>query len=68
MYTEMSLTIEKIARFCDFIIQKFLFIGMLLPIFLLSMANYFIYNQGAESFHLPFPVMYVFEIIFIATL
>lgn len=63
-YIELSATIENISNFCSFVITKFLWVGVMVPLLLLSIVNYYVYD-GDESFYLPFPVLYVFRLVFL---
>lgn len=59
-YIQLNTTIEQIASVADIIMVKLLLIGVTGPVLLLSYVSYYIYDQGDESFYLPFPVWCVF--------
>lgn len=59
-YIELSETIETISSILNFLITKFVYV----PLLLLSLGNYYFSVQGDASFYLPFPVLYVFWVVF----
>lgn len=62
MYTTLNGYIEKLPKI-SFILAINLTVGSILPIVLVTLVNYFIYNLHEESFILPAFVMYGTKLI-----
>ena len=58
IYDELSEKIERMSQmFIDLV--KLTIPGLLIPAIFITLANYFVYDSGDDSFFLPFRAMYV---------
>lgn len=62
-YCELNGKIEKISKILHFCVVFLTEIATVVPFVIVTIVNYTIYDQGDESFYLPFPVVYVWYII-----
>lgn len=58
-YCNLINKIELLSEIYHFMVVKLTMPGVVLPAFLLTMINYFIYDLGNDSYFLPFPIVYV---------
>lgn len=57
IYEEFNANIERASKIFHFILTRLVPMGTILPLSLLSMVNYFIFDLADESFVLPFPLL-----------
>lgn len=58
-YSELNKKIELLSEIYYFFVVKLTMPGVVLPSFLLTIINYFVYNLDADSYFLPIPIVYV---------
>lgn len=63
-YLKLNATIEKISQILHFGFVFITDIAVVAPFLIITIVNYTIYDQGDESFFLPFPTMYVFPCMY----
>lgn len=56
-YRRLSGKIERMLELVHFVLLKFSLGGFLVPMFLLTFGNYFIYGLGDDSYILPCPLL-----------
>lgn len=64
LYYAMDEKIERTSKLIHLILTKIVVPVSLIPPFIGSMANYYIFNLGEESFVLPCPIWYGLELVF----
>lgn len=63
IYTELNAKIELMSKWSYIILVKVCLVGIFLPLLLLTIVNYFVFQLGEESFYLPFPMLWVCSIV-----
>lgn len=56
VYRELDAKIELIQKWCYIILCEVNMVVGAVPIFLLSMINFYVLDRGEESFYLPWPM------------
>lgn len=59
IYTELIQKIEFTSKWCYLILADAGTAGSVLPLLLLTIVNYFIFELGDDSFMLPWPMLCV---------
>lgn len=59
IYTELNANIELATKWCHILLVNVDLVGVIVPPFLVSYVNYFIFDRGDEAFMLSWPLMYV---------
>lgn len=59
MYMDLNDKIEQISTIIYFIQVKSTMVALVLPAVLITLLNYFVFNQEDQSYFLPIPLMYV---------
>lgn len=57
MYIEVNKQIEYMSNVVYLFVAKLTVPGLIIPALLLTLANYFIYDLGDDSYYLPILVM-----------
>lgn len=63
-YTNLNKKIELLSKIYYFFVVKLTMPGVLMPSFVLTIVNYFVYNLENDSYFLPMPIVYVSITIF----
>ena len=58
-YCVLNSKIELASKIFNLFVVKFSMPGVVLPAFLLTIINYFMYNLGNDSYFLSLPIAYV---------
>lgn len=57
-YKKLSENIEFVNKIMHFGLVRLTLVGVVQPAFFVTVANYYYYDLGKDSFYLPFPAMY----------